>query len=117
MGWTFDALQNAPTSVHQIIQMAASRVSSVWKDGSSAMTKSSPEKRKYAVIDAPAYRLLSDVDKQIYLPATFQFGTDESAQSGLLVGTLIWHYRIRFFNPNAVMTDTFISLMDPVNDD
>jgi len=111
LGWTFDAMQEAPTTIHQILQMSASRVSSVWKNVSSSMPARSPEKRRYAVLSADLFKTLSNADKQIYLPATLQVATDESAQSGLLVGTLMWSYSIRFFGPNAPIAETFETLL------
>lgn len=81
------------------------------------MPRLSPEKRRFAVLEGPQFVALPTEDKQQYLPATLVFGTDGSAQSGLTVGSLIWHYRIRFYNPNfvvgATLTD-FATIAPPV---
>lgn len=103
LAWTFDPLESTPVSCHQILQVSASRMTPVWRNITTAMPRRSPEKRRFAVIEGPQFDALSPVDKQIYLPATLVFGSDGSAQSGLVVGSLIWHYKIIFFNPNFVI--------------
>lgn len=103
IAWTFDPLESNPVTCHQILQVSQSRMTPVWKNISTTMPRGSPEKRRFAVIEGPAFAALPSEDKQQYLPATLVFGSDGSAQSGLIVGSLIWHYRIRFFNPNFVI--------------
>lgn len=107
MAWTFDPLESTPVSAHQILQVSASRMSPVWRNITTAMPRRSPEKRRFAVIEGPQFAALPVEDKQQYLPATLVFGSDGSAQSGLTVGSLVWHYRIRFFNPNFVISAAF----------
>lgn len=106
MAWTFDPLESTPISIHQILQISANRLSPLWKNITTAMPRGSPDKRRFPVIEGAQFEGLSTVDKKIYLPATLVFGTDGSAQSGLTVGSLIWHYRIRFYNPNLVIGAT-----------
>lgn len=101
LAWTFDALDSNPTSIHQIFQIAQSRITPVWRNTSTRMSRGSPEKRRFPVIDAASFTGLSSADKQMYVPATLVYGTDGSAQSGLIIGSLVWHYVIRFYNPNV----------------
>lgn len=101
LAWTFDTADAGPVNVHQILQISKAKMCPVWKNMTTTMTRNSPEKRRFAVLDAQLYNDLSGEDKQIYTPASIVFGHDGSAQSGLVVGSLIWHYRIRFFNPNV----------------
>jgi len=102
LAFTYDTVDPDPVSCPQIIQISKSRNGVVRNN----LTVSSPgrnsEKRKYAVIAGPTFASLTSVDKQIYTPATVVYGTDLSAQSGLFIGSLIWHYRIAFFNPNVL---------------
>jgi hypothetical protein len=115
--WTFDPLESNPTSIHTILQVSGSRMAPVWKNMSTTMPRFSPEKRRFAVIEGPQFVALPVEDKQQYLPATIIFGSDGSAQSGLTVGSLIWHYRIRFFNPNLVvgaLLTSFDTIAPPV---
>lgn len=109
LAWTFDPLESNPVSCHQILQISQSRMVPVWKNVSTTMPRNSPEKRRFAVIEGPQFAALPTEDKQQYLPATLIFGSDGSAQSGLIVGSLIWHYRIRFYNPNFVVGATLTS--------
>lgn len=109
LAWTFDPLESNPVSCHQILQISQSRMCPIWKNISTTMPRSSPEKRRFAVIEGPQFAALPTEDKQQYLPATLIFGSDGSAQSGLTVGSLIWHYRIRFYNPNFVIGATLTS--------
>jgi hypothetical protein len=101
LAWTFDTIDADPISVHQILQVSNARTSPVWKNHTSAMKRSSPEKRRFPVIDSALFIGLSSQDKQIYTPASLIYGSDGSAQSGLTVGSLIWEYDIVFFNPNV----------------
>jgi hypothetical protein len=101
LAWTFDALDADPVNCHQILQIVRSVMTAQYRGKSTSMPLGSPEKRRFAVIDGPTFLSLTSQDKQIYLPATLIYGSDGSAQSGLLVGSLIWHYRIRFFNANV----------------
>jgi hypothetical protein len=101
LSWTFDALDADPVNMHQILQNSHMSTGVVFRNRTTTMPRNSPEKRRYAVIDGPSFTALSSPDKQIYLPATLVWGTDGSAQSGLLVGSLIWRFRIRFHNPQV----------------
>jgi len=101
LAWTFDTIDSDPVNVHQILQISRAKTGVLWKNHSSKMSRNSPEKRRFPVIDSALYVNLSSQDKQIYTPASIIYGTDGSAQSGLLVGTLIWHYKIAFYNPNV----------------
>lgn len=103
MAWTFDPLESTPVSCHQLLQIAGAKTTPLWRDISTRMTRRSPDKRRFPVIEGPQFTALDTVDKLMYLPATLVFGTDGSAQSGLIVGSLVWHYKITFFNPNFVI--------------
>lgn len=102
MGFTYDTVDPDPVSCAQIIQIARSKNGVLWRN----LTVSSPgrnsEKRRYAVISSQAFVDLDSQDKQIYTPASLFWGTDLSPSSGLFVGSLVWHYSIRFFNPNVL---------------
>jgi len=100
--WAFDTLDPTPTSNATIIQMARSSTRHLWQNSSSGMPRRGPEKRRFPVVDPAIYAALSTVDQQIYTPATLFYGLDMSQQTGLLVGSLIWHYKIRFFNAYLV---------------
>jgi hypothetical protein len=116
LAWTYDTLDADPVNCHQILQISKSRMCPLWKNMSTTMTRGSPEKRRFASIDGPSYVGLTPEDKQIYTPATLIFGSDGSAQSGLTVGSLIWHYRIRFYNPNVptgIVSTSFQTIVDP----
>lgn len=101
LAWTFDSLDADPVNNHQLLQISRAVMTRPWQNISTAMPRNAPEKRRFPVIDGPSFVALEAQDKQIYLPATLVFGSDSSAQSGLTIGTLVWHYRIRFFNPNS----------------
>jgi hypothetical protein len=101
LAWTFDTVDADPVNTHQVLQVSQAKSSALWKNFSTKMKRNSPEKRRFAVIDAATFTGLTSQDKQIYTPGTLIYGSDGSAQSGLTVGSLIWHYRIRFYNPNV----------------
>lgn len=106
LAWSFDLKDPDPQSVAQIIQTARSRDDVPWKNFQSRCPRRPAEKRRYAYIDSASYVLLSLADQQAYTPASVIFGVDSSQQNGLLVGKLIWHYKIQFFNPNFAPATT-----------
>lgn len=110
MAWTFDPLESNPASCHQILQVAGSRMSALWKNHSTRLPRRSQGKRRYPVVEGPEFTALDTADKLMYLPATLIFGSDGSAQSGLTVGSLIWHYKIEFYNPNLVIGATLTNI-------
>lgn len=103
LAWTFDVPDQDPTEVEQILQISRARSTVLWKNISTTMPSRAPEKRRYAVISSGDYSALSPADQQQYTPASCIFGSESSAQSGLTTGHLVWHYRIRFYNPNATI--------------
>lgn len=102
LAWTFDTADPTPTSSHQMWQLQSCVSVAPWRSTSVSLPRNSGDKRRYPVLDSAAWVNLSLTDRQIYTPATCVVSIDNTAQNGNLVGSVVWKYRIRFFNANIL---------------
>ena len=104
MAFAFDTRDQQPDDLLTIIQMSKSVYGTLWRKHTCVMPPRSSEKRRYATITPNALISLTPAEQQIYVPATLVFGTDSST-NGLAVGSIIWNYTIKFYNPNMPTLD------------
>jgi len=120
MAWSFDTADPKPSSTHQMWQQAGAVSTSPWRGITTTLPRRSNEKRRFPVLGSAAWIALSPSDRQIYTPATLNFALDNTAQNGNLLGSLIWNYRIRFFNANILAQPenpvTILSLLQEQED-
>jgi len=104
MAYAFDARDQQPSDVTDIIQMSKSVYGTLWRRHTARLPTRSCEKRRYATIAPAALAGLSPADQQIYVPAILVWGSDSST-NGLTTGSIIWHYKIKFYNSNMPNLD------------
>jgi len=102
MAWNFDTSDPKPTTTHQMWQQTGAVSTSPWRGITTTLPRNSGDKRRFPVLGSAAWIALSPADRQIYTPATLNFALDNTVQNGNLFGSLIWSYRIRFFNANIL---------------